>query len=178
MAYAPGVDRGFFPLDEELKLLPGSLTPHGHECLVRLSSWMPFEKAVVLFGDFTGIDVSKGISQRYTEDAGKVYEQIQEKEVEEIEKTAPVAVKGSDRLQISADGAMVPLLHGVWAEVRTVGIGDVYSGLEKNGESTAHTRNLSYFSRKVSAEAFKRLAIVEMDRRGEGNPQKTAAILR
>ncbi|OGO67800.1 MAG: hypothetical protein A2Z49_00440 [Chloroflexi bacterium RBG_19FT_COMBO_56_12] len=177
MAYAPGVDRGFFPLDEELKLLPGSLTPHGHECLVRLSSWMPFEKAVGLFGDFTGIDVSKGISQRYTEDAGKVYEQIQEKEVEEIEKTAPVAVKGSDKLQISADGAMVPLLHGVWAEARTVVIGEVYSSIEKNGESVAHTRNLSYFSRKVSAEAFQRLAIIEMHRRGVEHAKEIAAIM-
>lgn len=177
MAYAPAVDRGFFPLDEELKLLPGSLTPHGHECLVRLSSWMPFEKAVGLFGDFTGIEVSKGISQRYTEEAGEVYEQIQEKEVEEIEKTAPVAVKGSDKLQISADGAMVPLIHGVWAEVRTVVIGDVYLRIEKNGESVAHTGNLSYFSRKVSAEAFQRLAIVEMHRRGVEHAKEIAAIM-
>ena len=177
MAYAPAVDRGFFPLDEELKLLPGTLTPHGHENLVRLSSWMPFEKAVGMFRDFTGIEVSKGMGQRYTEEAGQVYEQIQEKEVEEIERTAPVAVKGSDRLQISADGAMVPLLHGVWAEVRTVVIGDVYSVLEKNGESTAHTRNPSYFSRKVSAEAFQRLAIVEMHRRGVEHAKEIAAIM-
>lgn len=177
MAYAPAVERGFFPLDEELKLLPGSLTPHGHENLVRLSSWMPFEKAVGLFGDFTGIEVSKGMSQRYTEKAGQVYEQIQETEVEEIEKEAPVAVKGSDKLQISADGAMVPLLHGVWAEVRTVVIGEVYSSIEKNGESVAHTRNLSYFSRKVNAEAFQRLAIVEMHRRGVEHAKEIAAIM-
>ena len=32
-------------LDEELKLLPGRLTPLGHECLARLAGWMPFEKA-------------------------------------------------------------------------------------------------------------------------------------
>lgn len=177
MEYAPGVDRGFFPLDEELKLLPGSLTPHGHESLVRLSSWMPFEKAVGLFRDFTGIEVSKGMSRRYTEAAGQVYEEMQAKEVEEIEKTAPVAAKGSDKVQISADGAMVPLLHGVWAEVRTVVIGEVYSRVEKNGESAAHTHNLSYFSRKVSAEAFQRLAIVEMHRRGVEHAKEIAAIM-
>lgn len=177
MAYAPAVGRGFFPLDEELELLPGSLTPHGHENLVRLSSWMPFEKAVGIFRDFTGIEVSKGMSQRYTEEAGQVYEQIQAKEVAEIEKKAPVAAKRSEKLQISADGAMVPLLHGVWAEVRTVVIGDVYSRIEKNGESTAHTRNLSYFSRKVSAEAFQRLAVVEMHRRGVEHAQEIAAIM-
>lgn len=177
MVYAPGVDRGFFPLDEELKLLPGSLTPHGHESLVRLSSWMPFEKAVGMFRDFTGVEVSKSMSQRYTEEAGQVYEEIQAKEVEAIEKTAPVAAKGSDKLQISADGAMVPLLHGVWAEVRTVVIGEVYSKVEKNGESAAHTRKLSYFSRKVSAEAFQRLAIVEMHRRGVEHAKEIAAVM-
>jgi len=171
------VGRGFFPLDEELELLPGSLTPHGHENLVRLSSWMPFEKAVGMFRDFTGIEASKGMSQRYTEEAGQVYEHIQEKEAAEIEKNAPIAAKQADKLQISADGAMVPLLHGVWAEVRTVVIGDVYSRLEKNGESTAHTRNLSYFSRKVSAETFQRLAIVEMHRRGVEHAKEIAAIM-
>jgi hypothetical protein len=45
------VDRGFFPLDKELELLAGGLTPRGYEDLVRLSSWMPFEKAVELMED-------------------------------------------------------------------------------------------------------------------------------
>jgi hypothetical protein len=177
MGYAHSAERGFFPLDEELKLLPGSLTPHGYECLVRLSGWVPFEKAVVLFRDFTGIDVSKGLSQRYTEEAGKVYEQMQEEEVEYLEKEAPVAEKGADKIQISADGAMVPLLHGVWAEVKTVVIGEVHSTIEKNGENEAHTRNLSYFSRKASAEAFQRLALVEMHRRGVEHAKEIAAIM-
>ena len=45
------VDRGFFPLDKELELLAGGLTPRGYEDLVRLSSWMPFERAVELMED-------------------------------------------------------------------------------------------------------------------------------
>lgn len=45
MPYVRSVGRGFFPLDEALGLLPGMLTPHGQECLVRLGGWMPFEKA-------------------------------------------------------------------------------------------------------------------------------------
>ena len=85
MEYAPGVDRGFFPLDEELELLPGSLTPHGHECLVRLGSWMPFAQAAELLEDFLGIQVSRGISRRYTEAAGTVYVQLQTEEAERIE---------------------------------------------------------------------------------------------
>ncbi len=49
----------FFPLDEELELLAGKLTPRGHEQLVRLSSYLPFEQAMELFEDFMGIHVSK-----------------------------------------------------------------------------------------------------------------------
>lgn len=177
MEYVPDAEQGFFPLDEELKLIPGILTPHGHECLVRLSGWVPFEKAVVLFGDFMGIEVSKGISQRYTEEAGKVYEAIQEKELERLEKEAPEAEKGADKIQISADGAMVPLLHGVWAEVKTLVIGEVHSVVAKSGETVAQAQNLSYLSRKVSAETFQRLALVEMHRRGVENATQVAAIM-
>jgi len=60
--------RGFFPLDEELELLPGKLTPREHERLVRLSGWVPFERAVELLGDFLGIEVSKIVAQNYTEE--------------------------------------------------------------------------------------------------------------
>ena len=169
--------KGFFPLDEELALLPGVLTPHGHECLVRLAGWMPFEKAVELLEDFMGIRVGKGLSRRYTEAAGAAYAQMQTAEVERLEKEAPQAEQGAEKIQISADGAMVPLLHGVWAEVRTLVIGEVQSAIEKNGEKVAHTCNLSYFSRKVNAEEFQRLALVEIHRRGVEKAQAVAAIM-
>jgi len=50
---------GFFPLDRELELLPGKLTPQGQEQLIRLSGWMPFARAVEVFADFTGMQVAK-----------------------------------------------------------------------------------------------------------------------
>ena len=45
MGSVQSVGRAFFPLDEELALIPGRLTPHAHECLVRFGAWLPFEKA-------------------------------------------------------------------------------------------------------------------------------------
>ena len=54
MAFVRSAGKGFFPLDEELELLPGMLTPHGHECLVQLSGWMPFAKAAEILEDFMG----------------------------------------------------------------------------------------------------------------------------
>ena len=172
------VGKGFFPLDEELQLVPGKLTPREHERLVRLAGWIPsFEKAVELFGDFLGIEVGKITSQRYTEEAGAAYEQIQKEEVEFLERHMPAACGGAEKMQISADGAMVPLLHGVWAEVRTLVIGEVQPAVEERGEMVVHTHNLSYFSRKVSAQEFGRLALVEMQRRGVENAKQVAAVM-
>ena len=169
--------KGFFPLDEALELVPGCLTPHGHECLVRLSAWMPFEKAAELLEDMLGIRVSKGVSQRYTEAAGAAYEQLQTEEVEQLEKEGPEPEAGAEKLQVSADGAMVPLVHGVWAEVRTVVIGEVVSKVDRDGKEEAHAANLSYFSRKVNAETFQRLALVEMQRRSVERAGKVAAVM-
>jgi hypothetical protein len=177
MGFAQVVGRGFFPLDEELELLPGELTPYGHESLVRLSGWMPFRKASEIFEDLLGIHVSKIVSQRYTEQAGAAYVQIQEEEVERLEKSMPPAPQGAEKLQISADGAMVSLLHGVWVEVKTLVIGEVQPARAEHGEQVVHTRNLSYFSRKVNAEAFERLALVEIHRRGVENAQQVAAVM-
>jgi len=177
MEFVQSVDKGFFPLDEELELLPGALTPHGHECLVRLASWMPFQKAAEMLDDFMGIRVSRIVSQRDAEEAGAMYEQMQNEEVERLEKEAPRAKPCADKIQISADGAMVPLLHGVWAEVKTLVIGEVQPSVAEKGEQVVHTRNLSYFSRKTTAQEFQRLALVEMQRRGVENAKEVAAIM-
>lgn len=168
---------GFFPLDEELELLPGKLTPKGYEQLVRVSSWMPFRRAVEMFGEFTGIKVSKIVSQRSTEKAGAVYEEIQKEEVEWLQKKMPRATVHADKLQISADGAMVPLLHGVWAEVKTLVIGEVQPAVREKGEMVVHTRNLSYFSRKMSSEEFETASLGEMHRRGVQNAKEVAAVM-
>jgi hypothetical protein len=171
------VGRGFFPLDEELRLLSGRLTPSGQEHLIRLSSWMPFEQAAELMEDMQGIRISPATSRRKSEAAGAAYVEMQTEEVEQLEKAMPEAPKGAEKMQMSADGAMVPLLHGQWAEVRTLVIGEVQPAVQEKEEWMVHTRNLSYFSRKTSLEEFERLALVEIQRRGVENAREVAAIM-
>ena len=66
----------FFPLDEELGLLPGSADTAGARTLVRLSCWMPFERAVEMFEDFMGIVVSRiDEPEVYRRSGSSVYEQ-------------------------------------------------------------------------------------------------------
>lgn len=157
-------------------LLPGSLTPLGHEQLVRLSCWMPFERAAEMFKDFSGIVVSSAMSRRYTEEAGKVYVEKQNQEVERLEREKPEAPGGTEKLQVSVDGAMVPLVGGEWAEVKTLVIGEVQPAVKEKNEWVVHTRKLSYFSRLEPAEEFERLALVEIHRRGVENAREVGAV--
>jgi hypothetical protein len=157
--------------------LPGKLTPREHERLVRLSGWVPFERAVELLDEFLGIAIDKSMAQYDTEAAGAVYVQMQEEEVARLERDMPEAASGAEQIQISADGAMVPLLHGVWAEVRTLVIGEEESSKREQGEQEIHARHLSYFSRKGNAQEFQRLALVEIQRRGIENAKEVAAVM-
>src|SRR5436305_13477746 len=66
MAPARPVGEAFFPLDEQLGLLGGGLTPRGEELLARLASWMPFEAAGEMLEELMGVRVSKATVRRAT----------------------------------------------------------------------------------------------------------------
>lgn len=160
---APPAGQAFFPLDEQLALLPGRLTPRLHEWLVRLGTWMPFAQAADLLAEFTQVRVSEPTARRQTEAAGMAAVNLETAAAERILHEYPPPPVGPPRLVVSADGAMVPLLHGVWAEVRTLAIGEPEVSAP-DGE--VHTRALSYFSRLTDAETFGHLALAEISRRG------------
>lgn len=166
MGYARLVEKAFFPLDEELGLLPGTLTPSLQESIVRLGTWMPFEKAVVELQYFTRTAVSRPTVERVTETAGAAYVSLQTEEVKRLEEDLPPAPEGPAKLVLSADGAMVPLVGGEWAEVKTMVIGEVEPQGNATDEQVAHMYNISYFSRLADSDTFQRLTLVETHRRG------------
>jgi hypothetical protein len=73
---------------------------------------------------------------------------------------------------LSADGAFVPLLAGIWAEVRTVAIGEV----DGEGEQT-RTTNLSYFSRMTEAVTSEELVEGEVQRRHLPQAKQVAGVM-
>jgi len=168
--------RGFFPLDEELALLPGALTPTLHEDLVRLSTRLPFQQVVEELARLKHITTSAATARRHTEAAGGAYVAWQTAEVERIERTLPPPAPGPARQLVSPDGAMVPLVHKEWAEVKTVAIGAIQPPVPQNGETEAKTTALSYFSRLAEAEIFTRLATVETQRRGTEGAETVCAV--
>jgi hypothetical protein len=168
---------GFFPLDEELQLLPGGLTPRLQEQLTRLGAWMPFGKAARLLEAFTRTAVSEDYVQEHTEAAGAAQVALQTEAVERLERETPPAPTGPTKLYVSADGAFVPLVGGVWEEVKTLVIGEVTAPVLKKGEPVVQTQNLSYFSRLTEADTFRRLALVETHRRGVETAGQVGAVV-
>ena len=173
MECAPNVGRAFSPLDKELGLLNGELTPRLQESLVRLSTWMPFGRAAKELRYFTRVEVSEATARRITEGAGMDYVGVQSEQVEQILKQAPASPPGPQLQLISADGAMVHEVSGEWVEVKTVVIGEVEAKAEA-GE--VHTRDLSYFSRLSEASEFNRQALVEVFGRGTEKAGKVCAV--
>lgn len=175
MPTARSVAPGFFPLDEELELLPGHLTPSLVESLVRLGTWMPFLPAAKMVGSFTHVDISEPTARRLTQRAGQAYVEVQAEQLVAIEHDLPVSPPGPALQQISVDGAMVPLVHKDWGEVKTLAVGTVEPPRGVPGE--VHTRELSYFSRLTDAATFTRLATVETQRRGTENAGQVCAVV-
>src|SRR5438034_1007763 len=117
-------------------------------------------------------------ARRQTEAAGAILAAWQEQEVARLERECPPAPAGPAKQFFSADGAFVPLLHGEWAEVKTLALGEIGEPVyqEKEGEWVAPTRALSYFSRLADADTFGRLALVETQRRGTESAGAVAAV--
>ena len=145
MRLARSVERVFFPLDEELGLLPGVLTPALQETLVRLGARMPFRSVVQELAFLKHVTTTEATVRRHTETAGTTYVALQTAEAERVERTLPTVTMGAPRQLLSADGAMVPLVHGTWAEVKTVALGTIQPPVLEQGEAVVHKRYASPF---------------------------------
>lgn len=178
MGPARNVGRVFFPLDEELALLPGRLAPRQQSHLVQLASWMPFRSARQVLADLLGVQVSSETARRLCEHVGKQVEDVQTMAAQEPWKADPGQEKNHLRLVLSADGAMVPLRAGEWAEVRTLAIGEVPDCPTEHAPlAPVHVQKLSYFSRLTDAATFTNLAEVETRRRHLVQAKEVCAVM-
>lgn len=175
-------------------MLPGRLSPTLHAHLVRLGAWLPFGRAAETLGWLCRVAVSEATACRLTEAAGAAWVAWQTAEVERLERELPPAPAGAAVQQVSVDGAMVPLVGGVYAEVKTVAVGTVVreaadqggdageaapGGPAAGGERAAPavaTEAWSYFSRLTDHVTFGRLALVELHARGTETAQTVVAV--
>ena len=143
----------------------------------RLGSKMPFEQAVEEIWDSRRIHLSEGTIRQTTYRHGRAAEALTEAEVQRLEKEAPAATAQPEKLLVSADGALVPLVNGEWREVKSVAVGEVVEEWrDKKGELLVRSEELSYFSRSYRARDFERGALAELHRRGIDNAATVIAV--
>lgn len=155
----------FSPLDEALGLVPGELGPRALEGLVRLAARMPFAQAAGELAFFWGVVVSAETARRVSEGAGAAVGAVEAAETARVAMERPAPPPGPALLLVSVDGAMVPLIGGKWAEVKTMAVGAVGVATGEGGPA-ARTTDLSYFSQMAEAAAFTQAARGEAHRRG------------
>ena len=166
----------FSPLDDELGLVSGRLTPRLQASLTRMGSCGPFEEAVESLADTLRVHISEPTARRQTEKWGAEYVSVQEEEVKRIEQELPPAPIGPDEMLLSIDGAMVPLVGGEWAEVKTLVLGVIDEPVWEGDEWKVHASELSYFSRLMEAEDFGRAALGETHHRGLETASQVVAV--
>jgi len=111
----------------------------------------------------TQVPISASTVQRLTETTGLAALAVAEAEAVLIQATWPPVPVGPDTAVVSVDGAMVPLLGGIWAEVKTVAVGVVEPA---DTDQPAAITHLSYVSRLVDAQQFQTDTLGELHRRG------------
>ena len=95
---------GFFPLDKDLQVPDGHLLPHAQEAI-------------------RGVVVHVATARRHTLATGQRCLEVQTAQAQP--RAACPEEPAAERLAMSSDGAMVPLVGGVWAEVKLVTIGTI-----------------------------------------------------
>ena len=138
---------------------------------------MPFEEARAELQETLGIQVSDSTVRRLTLQAGSIVEQIQTEQAQAQRSPNRFPLpqeEPAERLAMSSDGGLVPLRGGIWAEVKTLVIGEVLAPTSQ--ETTARTTAHSYFSRMTDAATFADLASVEIERRGVERAKTVCAV--
>ncbi len=171
------MEKVFFPLDEELGLLPGNLAPRQQEHLVHLACFMPFDKAAQMMEEIVSVQTNEETVRRLTEQVGSWMEAAQTAEIEAHGEPESEDAEPLQRCVISPDGAMISLVHTQWVETRTVAIGEPQEKLNAEGEREIHVGKLSYFSRVADASTFTELAEVEMRRRRVREVKEASAVM-
>ncbi len=125
-----------------------------------------------LIAFFCRVPVSAETVRRTTERAGAVQVAIEDAALVELEVEAPPVPEGPAIQQVGADGAMVPLVAGEWAEVRTAAIGTV----AEDGPEP-HAPDVAYFSRLCDAKTFQRMDSLPLHRAGTEHARVGCAVM-
>jgi hypothetical protein len=156
----------FSPLDKVLDVPVSGLLPHAARSLTRLSAMASFAEATKSLQDLQGITISHSTARRVCLRAGQASQQVQEEQASPLAQV-PEEIPG-EQMVMSTDGAYVPLVGGVWGEVKLLSIGEVQPACwnASSQQMEIKTHKLSYFARLEEASHFSDHASAEVRRRG------------
>jgi hypothetical protein len=172
------VKRGFFPLDEQLKLGEHSWTPASIREVVALGAEIPsFRRAAQRFVALTKSPMSKSSLARLVEECGN---RVVVQQAAEAEATVKAPERGeeivwrelpepdSEVMAVSMDGVMLHIRDEGWKEVKVVSISavEVDVPLERDEEKVVQLTHHSYRAGLWDAKTFAKQQWAEGCRRG------------
>ncbi len=179
------MEPGFSPLDEQLGLQPGSLTPLQLQHLVHFASLHAFGQAAKMLKEHHGVEVSASTARRQTEELGACAEAVQNEQalalLRQKNSKAKKEAGGKEAAKpvMSSDGCFISLRGKVWTEVKTVLVGEAQEQTapsKQRPQQEVKTVQLSYFACMSDADTFIELATAELERRGVFQAQQVAAV--
>lgn len=169
----PRYGYGFFPPDKQLGLGPSGLMPHVQQAVVHMATSLPFAEVAEHLQVFLGVQVSEATVTWQTEQAERGCVAVQDEQAEPL--ASCPEEEPAECMLMSGDGAFVPLVHGQWAEVKQVVIGQVEQTRTASG-LTIHTTHLSSFARLTDASTFSDVLSGEVHRRGLDRVKRVCAV--
>jgi hypothetical protein len=138
-----------------------------------MSSDLPFGRAVKQLERTLGVVVHASTARRQTLSVGQRMLERQNEQAQPL--SSCPEEQAAERMAMSSDGSMVPLVGGVWAEVKVVAIGAVERRRHQDEEEIV-TTHLTYFARMANAAIFADQASAELRRRGIERATEVCAI--
>lgn len=168
----------FFPLDEELGLLPKKQwTPRIQEAMTRLGAKLPFREAAQEVRASYQVTVSEATTRQTTHENGRAAVAVMEAKRDQLQAERPIPTAAPQQVQLSADGCFICTTSGEWREVKTVAIGEVATSWNpKRNAVVTETTAWSYYSSTTTIRDFEENALVELHQRGVENAQQVFAV--
>jgi len=132
-----------------------------------------------------GVQVSASTSRRQTEELGAAAEAVQNEQAKAKFKQKNADAKKASvpkelaKQVMSSDGSHISLRGKVWAEVKTVLVGEVKEKTKRSKqrpEQEVKLTKISYFSRMTASDTFITLATGEIDHRGFLEAKQVGAV--
>jgi hypothetical protein len=165
------VGPGFSPLDELWHLGASPYPEQVQTWMLQVGCQAPFGQASQLLKALTGLAIHESTIQRWTEAIGTEALQVQDDANAALHYTLPAPTHQPAQLATSADGAMVPLVHGVYGEMKLLVVGDPQ--VTPDG---VHLEEMTYVARITDADTFTHGCYAELHRRGVDGAQAVALI--